>query len=89
MNIDSPCLPPSGGSSAPAPSPAVARPRAAATEAPANASPPAVLRCTHGDFQAARVAALRESIGQGSYRVDLGRVADGLLGHLRDLHGGD
>lgn len=76
-----------------APAPAVAPGKssaadvaAAATRAPAVASP-ARLPSTTGDFDAARVAEIRDSIRAGSYQVDTARIADGLLSTVRDLIG--
>lgn len=40
---------------------------------------------TNGDFDAARVAAIRASISAGSYQVDTAKIADGLLSTVRDL----
>jgi negative regulator of flagellin synthesis FlgM len=90
MNIDRPAhptlppVPPSGGSSAPAPAPAAQRQRPAEASA-ATGSVSAQLHSTNGDFDAARVAELRDSIKSGTYQVNLGRVADGLLNHLSDI----
>ena len=47
----------------------------------------AKLPSTTGDFDAARVAEIRESIRAGSYKVDTARIADGLLSTVRDLIG--
>lgn len=63
--------------------------------APANAlaaEPPAVsshasLPLTTGDFDAARVAEIRQSIRAGSYQVNTARIADGLLFSVRELLG--
>jgi flagellar biosynthesis anti-sigma factor FlgM len=97
MNIDRPAhpaalpavapRPPSGGSSAPAPSPAGAAQGLRPWDAPAATVPGSVaqLRSTHADFDATRVAELRERISSGTYAVNLERVADGLLTHLSDL----
>ena len=38
-----------------------------------------------GDFDAARVAAIREDIRAGRYQVNPERIADGLLDNVRDL----
>lgn len=88
MNIP-PSRPPCGAAAPPAPAPRGEAPlrACASTSTPLSAREPTELRCTHGDFDAARVAALREAIGQGSYRVDLDKVADGLLAHLGALQG--
>ena len=48
---------------------------------------PARLPLITGDFDAARVAEIRESIRAGSYKVDTARIADGLLSTVRDLIG--
>lgn len=45
----------------------------------------ALLPSSHGDFDAARVAAIRASISAGSYQVDTAKIADGLLSTVRDL----
>ena len=69
------------------PAPAVASTK---SSAPANASAtpsPAVsnhARLT-SDFDAARVAEIRESIRAGRYQVDTAKIADGLLSTVRDL----
>lgn len=57
-----------------------------ATRVPAVASP-AKLPSTLGDFDAARVAEIRDSIRAGSYKIDTSRIADGLLSTVRDLTG--
>ncbi|MDO8319956.1 flagellar biosynthesis anti-sigma factor FlgM [Rhodoferax sp.] len=51
------------------------------------ASAEAVLPSTHGDFDAARVARIREDISAGRYQVDTAKIADGLLDSVRDLIG--
>ena len=63
----------------------------------ATAGPPAVqtpvvasqprLPSTTGDFDAARVAEIRESIRAGRYQVDTAKIADGLISSVRDLLG--
>ncbi|SCK60352.1 anti-sigma-28 factor, FlgM family [Variovorax sp. HW608] len=40
---------------------------------------------TGGDFDAARVAAIREDIRAGRYQVNPERIADGLMDSVRDL----
>lgn len=40
---------------------------------------------TDGSFDAARVAAIREDIRAGRYRVDPERIADGMIASLGDL----
>jgi negative regulator of flagellin synthesis FlgM len=56
---------------------------------PASATPAvasqAQLPSTNGDFDAGRVAQIRESIAAGRYQVDTGKIADGLLASVRDL----
>jgi negative regulator of flagellin synthesis FlgM len=39
------------------------------------------------DFDAARVAQIREAIAAGRYQVDASRIADGLLDHVQELLG--
>lgn len=54
------------------------------------ARPPSLtplLPSTNGDFDAARVAQIRESISAGSYQVNTSKIADGLLATVRDLLG--
>jgi negative regulator of flagellin synthesis FlgM len=48
-------------------------------------SPTPLLPSIHGDFDAARVAEIRESISAGRYQVNPGKIADGLLASVRDL----
>ena len=84
-------LKPTPGSSAPAASrnsvqagsPAPLNP-AAAGQAQA-LSPTPLLPSIHGDFDAARVAEIRESISAGRYQMNPGKIADGLLASVRDL----
>jgi len=40
-----------------------------------------------GEFDAVRVAQIREAIAAGHYQVDAGRIADGLLDSVRELLG--
>lgn len=47
----------------------------------------AKLPSTTGDFDAARVAEIRESIRAGRYQVDTAKIADGLISSVRDLIG--
>jgi negative regulator of flagellin synthesis FlgM len=59
-------------------------------ETPASASlarpaAPAPQLSTHSDFDAARVARIREEISAGRYQVNTGKIADGLLATVRDL----
>lgn len=63
------------------------RPVAVADEA-APASACAQLASTSGDFDAAKVAAIRQSISAGLYQVNLGKVADGLLASVQELLSG-
>ena len=72
--------------------PAVAPTRGSAPANAAAAEPPVVssharLPSTTGDFDAARVADIRESIRAGRYQVNTARIADGLLSTVRDLLG--
>ncbi|WP_372826304.1 flagellar biosynthesis anti-sigma factor FlgM [Polaromonas sp.] len=48
-------------------------------------SPTPLLPSANGDFDAARVAEIRESISAGRYQVDTTKIADGLLASVRDL----
>ena len=75
-----------------APTPAVAPGKSSATAgAPAVQTPvvasQARLPSTTGDFDAARVAEIRESIRAGRYQVDTAKIADGLISSVRDLLG--
>lgn len=45
----------------------------------------ALLPSTTGDFDAARVAEIRESISAGRYQVNTGKIADGLLSTVHEL----
>ena len=47
-----------------------------------------LLSGTEGDFDAEKVAALRQSIADGSYRVDAGAIADKLIANALDVLGG-
>ena len=40
-----------------------------------------------GEFDAVRVAEIREAIAAGRYQVDASRIADGLLDSVRELLG--
>lgn len=84
MKLQAPSLPPSAPPAAPAP----AATQRAATPQAAPAGACAQLRCTHSDFDAARVAALREQVQNGSYQPRLDKVADGMLAHLQGLASG-
>jgi negative regulator of flagellin synthesis FlgM len=50
-------------------------------------SPSPLLPSTNGDFDAARVAKIRENISAGRYQVNTAKIADGLLATVRDLLG--
>lgn len=70
--------------------PAATRESRSASETPASAglarpAVPAPLLSTHSDFDAARVARIREEISAGRYQVNTGKIADGLLATVRDL----
>jgi negative regulator of flagellin synthesis FlgM len=69
--------------------PAARESRAAAPAPGALARPvsPAPLLSTQSDFDAARVARIREEISAGRYQVNTGKIADGLLATVRDLLG--
>lgn len=64
-------------------SPAPLNPAAAGQAQLLSATP--LLPSIHGDFDAARVAEIRESISAGRYQVNPGKIADGLLASVRDL----
>ncbi|EJL79882.1 flagellar biosynthesis anti-sigma factor FlgM [Polaromonas sp. CF318] len=73
-------------------SPAAAREGRAASAAPAPSAParpvaPAPLLSSQSDFDAARVARIREEISAGRYQVNTTKIADGLLATVRDLLG--
>jgi len=69
----------------------VAAPKAGAAPAsvPAGAAPAggtaATLPSTNSDFDAARVARIRESISAGRYTINTAKIADGLLSSVQDL----
>ena len=71
-----------------APSVAAAK-TSAPVSAPAAPSPAvstqATLPSTNTDFDAARVARIRDSISAGLYQVNTAKIADGLLSTVRDL----
>jgi len=48
-------------------------------------SPTPLLPSTNGDFDAARVAKIRENISAGCYQFNTTKIADGLLATVRDL----
>ena len=58
-----------------------------ASQAPAS-SVVSLLPSADGDFDSARVSQIRADISSGRYRVDTGKIADGLLASVRDLIGG-
>ena len=60
-------------------------PETQASAARARPAAPAPLLSTHSDFDAARVARIREEISAGRYQVNTGKIADGLLSTVRDL----
>ena len=75
-----------------APAPAVAPGKSSAADSTSAAQAPAAtsharLPSTTGDFDAARVAEIRESIRAGRYQVDTAKIADGLISSVRDLLG--
>jgi negative regulator of flagellin synthesis FlgM len=80
---------------APATSQGPGRLKATPDTAPAtDASGPAPTRMStplqmaaSGEFDAARVAEIREAIATGRYRMDTGRIASGLLDSVRDFLG--
>ena len=49
--------------------------------------PAAPLLSSQSDFDAARVARIREEISAGRYQVNTGKIADGLMATVRDLLG--
>ena len=66
------------------------RARVVASAAPAVAAPAGSVStrlqtASGGEFDAARVAQVREAIASGRYRVDARRIADGLLDSVREL----
>ena len=75
--------------------PASTREGRAAAETPAaatlarQAASAAPLLSTHSDFDAARVARIREEISAGRYQVNTEKIADGLMATVRDLLGKD
>ena len=75
-----------------APAPAVAPGKSSAAASTSAAQAPAAtsqarLPSTTGDFDAARVAEIRESIRAGRYQGDTAKIADGLISSVRDLLG--
>jgi negative regulator of flagellin synthesis FlgM len=73
--------------------PASTRGGRAAAQTPASASLASqastapLLPSTHSDFDAARVARIREEISAGRYQVNTEKIADGLMATVRDLLG--
>jgi negative regulator of flagellin synthesis FlgM len=65
--------------------PSVTAAGSAATSPARPSSPTPLLPSTSGDFDAARVAEIRESIRAGRYEMNPGKIADGLLASVRDL----
>jgi negative regulator of flagellin synthesis FlgM len=51
------------------------------------ASSTSLLPSTNGDFDAVRVAEIRENISAGRYQINPAKIADGLLSTVRDLLG--
>lgn len=47
----------------------------------------ALLPSINGDFDAGRVAQIRESISAGHYQINTAKIADSLLSSVRDLLG--
>ena len=75
-----------------APAPALTSTRGSALANASVAEPVAVishakLPLATGDFDATRVAEIRESIRAGRYQVNTARIADGLISSVRDLLG--
>ncbi len=60
-------------------------PKRQASASLARPAAPAPQLSTHSDFDAARVARIREEISAGRYQVNTGKIADGLLATVRDL----
>jgi len=60
-------------------------PVAAAASQAQPLSPTSLLTAANGDFDAVRVAKIRESISSGSYQVDTTKIAEGLLTSVREL----
>ncbi|RQO51344.1 flagellar biosynthesis anti-sigma factor FlgM [Variovorax sp. KBW07] len=91
MKIDQPApsatplhrTPAPGAAPAPAGTEAVERPKEAAQASAHVHSMPAAVGGS--DFDAARVAAIREDIRAGRYEIRPERIADGLLASVRDL----
>jgi len=78
-----PLIRPAKSGSAPASSAVAAGSSKDATQVTAQVH--ALPGATGGDFDAARVAAIREDIRAGRYQVNPERIADGLMDSVRDL----
>lgn len=86
MKIDQNVIALKGAATSEAP----ARARGAATGAPTGAGPATTTRlqvASGGEFDAVRVAQIREAIAAGRYQVDASRIADGLMDSVRELLG--
>jgi negative regulator of flagellin synthesis FlgM len=74
---------------APATTQGPGRVQSAADPAPAGPAAARVSTALHtagnGEFDAARVAEIRDAIAAGRYSVNTGRIADGLLDSVRDF----
>jgi len=88
--------PPKPGAAAPAAAPSAAATAAAADTGATAAAAASATGQVHalpgtrgGDFDAARVAAIREDIRAGRYQVNPERIASGLLDSVRDLLGAE
>lgn len=87
MKIDQNVIALKGAATSEAP----ARARGASAAAPAGAAPGVTARlqvASGGEFDAVRVAQIREAIAAGRYQMDASRIADGLLDSVRELLGG-
>lgn len=63
-------------------------PRTPAASDPARSASLTSLRSADsGDFDTARVERIRQRISEGSYQVNTGKIADGLLSTVHDLLG--
>jgi negative regulator of flagellin synthesis FlgM len=61
------------------------RAAAQATGTPQPSASTLMLPSTNGDFDAARVASIREDISAGRYQVNPAKIADGLLASVQEL----
>ncbi|MGB4359404.1 MAG: flagellar biosynthesis anti-sigma factor FlgM [Rhodoferax sp.] len=50
-----------------------------------SSSPSPLPPAANGDFDAARVAMIREDISAGRYQINTAKIADGLLASVREL----